>query len=96
MSQRQLIRLVLAVFFAVSLAVAAPAQAQAADFTAPGAVWNWLGSLWEKGASIVQSWSADSADAGPGIDPNGNGTTANPNRDTSQGEAGPGIDPNGD
>lgn len=101
MSRRNLSRLVLVGVLASLLALAGPAQAQAADLVSPGSIRHWLVSLWEKGVSVLATWSKTATDQGLGIVPNG-GTTqgsggpgSSPNGGTPQGDVGPGIDPNG-
>ena len=97
MSRKTVHRFVAAGVFALALALAGPARAEARELRGPVPVWQWLTALWEHGVSAL--WPGNPVDviekAGFGSDPNGSPL---PNAGSSCGAAcdqGAGTDPNG-
>ncbi|HSN88501.1 MAG TPA: hypothetical protein VL025_17200 [Thermoanaerobaculia bacterium] len=97
MSRKKVHRFVAVGVFALALALAGPARAEARELRGPVPVWQWLTALWEHGASAL--WPGNPGGTtdkqGPETDPNGSPL---PNAGSSCGDAcdqGLGTDPNG-
>lgn len=102
MSRRNLPRLMLVAILASLLALAGPAQSQAAELPHPERIRHWLVNLWETGISALLPWyKTGPAQSLGSVTPNGGTTQGNGSPGTTsngsgpQGDYGPGIDPNG-